>query len=299
MPRRKIDHTEERRMTLGEYERQLEQDKIMVQGGQAVAQAVAGITQGIGGLGVGGGILLAGLIWGKDLKELKDNIVEMFPEGGAFLSPEWIASWGDNPTEILGESLAEGDNDAVDSLPPIETPHGQFTLEGKTPYEVYSLACAGRAAHYDWEKANILQNYIAKYGPLMGYAPAQTKDEAEAEIIANWHKYNKQPAMMLTFDQCAVQNAIRITCARIDLTTWTKYFQERNPSKKPGFVKDPLLDWLAYTDDLGHSFFIEGILENNVMDVASPNPYNYSKRRAKGERQIALYAYWQPPISAP
>ena len=103
--------------------------------------------------------------------------------------------------------------------------------------------------------------------------------------------------MMLTFDECTTQIGLRITCARIDAGPGfgiRQLIAERNPSKKENYVADPLLDWLAYTDDIGHSFFVQGALKVNIMDKASPRPYDYSQRRFKGQRQIALYAYWAP-----
>ena len=44
-----------------------------MQGVQALATALGGIAAGIGGLGIGGGLLLAGLIWGRDLQELANK----------------------------------------------------------------------------------------------------------------------------------------------------------------------------------------------------------------------------------
>jgi len=284
-------------MTLGEYERQLEQDKTGALYGAAVAQAVSGIAQGIGGLGIGGGVLLAGLLWGKDLKELKDNIVEMFPDGSPLFSPSWIASWGEDPQEILGDSLGATDNDVVNGLEPVVSSSGTHSLEGLDPYSVYSLTCAGRLAHYTWEKANIVSEYRLQH-PLSAFGP----HDSDADIISKWHRANPRPPDMLTFEECNDQTGLRLTCARIDATPGFAWiFQERNPSKKSNYVGDPLLDWLAYTDvGQGHEFlWIEGALAVNIMDKASPRPYDYSQRRFKGERQIALYAYWAAPISAP
>jgi len=265
-------------------------------GMQAGATAVSGIAQG---LGLFGGLGIAALLWGKDLEKLFEQMVGVFPESGSFFSPEWIARWGKDPSEILGESLGAPDNDVVDSLEPVVSSSGTHSLEGLDPYSVYALACSGRAAHYDWEKANIVKNYTAQKG--VGIYPGSDEEKV---IIAQWHSENKKPPTMLTFEQCNDQTGLRITCARIDagpsLFLGFQYlFNERNPSKKANYVADPLLDWLAYTDKIGNSFFVQGALKVNIMDKASPTPYNYSKRRFKGEKQIALYAYWAPPISAP
>ena len=263
-------------------------------GMQAGATAIAGVASGLGIFGAAG---IAALLWGKDLEKLFEQVVGIWPESGAFFSPEWIARWGDDPSEILGESLASGDNDVVDGLGPVVTPSGNKSLEGKSPYAVYSLACAGRAARYDWRKANIINNYTAQYG--VGIYPGS---DEEKEIISNWHKVNKQPQMLLTFDQVADQIGLRITCARIDAGPGfgvRQLFAERNPSKKDNYVADPLLDWVAYTEPRGHAFFVEGALKVNIMDKASPSPYNYSKRRFKGEKQIAIYSWWSPPIVSP
>ena len=292
MPRRKPDKVTEVRATLGTYERQLEQDKLTMQGINSATNLAGNVAQG---LGLGGGLIIAAFLWGKDIEKLFEQMVGIWPESGSLFSPEWIARWGDDPSEILGESLGESENETVDGLPPVTTPQGEISLEGLSPYAVYSLTCAGRAAHYDWEKANILNTYNSQNNTVI---PPGGDDEAV--IVAQWHSVNKQPPMMLTFDQCADQIGLRITCARIDagpslLLGFQYLFNERNPSKKDNYVADPLLDWLAYTEGLGHAFFVEGALAVNIMDKASPSPYDYSQRRFKGERQIALYAHWQPP----
>ena len=292
MPRRKPDKVTEVRATLGTYERQLEQDKLTMQGINSATNLLSGVAQG---LGLGGGLIVAAFLWGKDIEKLFEQMVGIWPESGSLFSPEWLAKWGDDPSEILGESLGESENETVDGLDPIATPQGEISLEGLSPYAVYSLACSGRAAHYDWEKANIIKNYTAQMG--VGIYPGS---DEEKTIIAKWHSENKQPPMMLTFDQCADQIGLRITCARIDagpsLFLGFQYlFNERNPSKKDNYVGDVLLDWLAYTEGLGKAFFVEGALAVNIMDKASPSPYDYSKRRFKGEKIIQLYAHWQPP----
>ena len=291
-PRRKIDHTEEQRITLGEYERKLAQDALTMSGIRSGAIAASGIAQG---LGIFGALGIGALLWGKDLDKLFEQMVGIWPESGAFFSPEWIARWGDDPTEILGESLIAPDNDTVNGLAPVVNATGSHSLEGLDPYTVYGLANTGRTEHYNYRKANIISEYTARTG--VGIYPGS---EEEKTIIAEWHTKNKQPPRLLPVDDAADQTGIRITCARIDATPGIAWmFQERNPSNKSGYVSDPLLDWLAYTDELGHSFFVKGALKVNIMDKASPSPYDYSQRRFKGERQIALYAYWAPPLSSP
>jgi len=237
------------------------------------------------------------LLWGKDLEKVFDQIVGVWPESGSWFSPEWIARWGKDPSEIL-DTIGEGDNDAVNELDPVITPSGEVSLEGKSPYQVYSLANTGRLAHYEWERANIVKQYRIRH-PLGVYGP----HDSDEKIISDWHKVNKQPAPLLTYEQVKDQVGLRITCARIDAAPGfgiRQLFVERNPSKKANFVKDPLLDWISYTDPQGFEFlWVEGALAVNIMDKASPRPYDYSKRRFKGIRQIALYAFWSPPISAP
>ena len=296
MPRRKPDKVTEVRATLGTYERQLEQDKLTMQGINSATNLAGSVAQG---LGLGGGLVVAAFLWGKDIEKLFEQFVGIWPESGTLFSPEWIAKWGDDPSEILGESLGDGDNDVVDELKPIVTPQGDVSLEGLSPYSVYSLAYAGRAANYDWRKANIIKQYTALHG--VGIYPGS---DEEKTIIAEWHSVNKKPPTMLTFDQCADQIGLRITCARIDagpsLFLGFQYlFNERNPSMKDNYVSDPLLDWLAYTEPRGHAFLVEGALKVNIMDKASPKPYDYSQRRYKGIKQIALYAHWAPPPTAP
>ena len=287
-PRKKIDHTEEQRITLGEYERQLAQYALTMNGIRSASIAASGVAQG---LGIFGAIGIGALLWGKDIEDLFEQMVGIWPESGAFFSPEWIAKWGDDPTEILGESLITPDNDTVNGLAPVVNPSGSHSLEGLDPYTVYGLANTGRTERWNWNKANIISEY-RRLHPLTNFGP----HDSDANIISNWHKNNPQPPRLLPIDDAANQSAIRITCARIDAAPGFAWLvQERNPSKKSGYVADPLLDWLAYTDELGHSFFVAGALKVNIMDKASPSPYDYSQRRYKGERQIALYAYWAPP----
>jgi len=141
-------------MTLGEYERKLEEDKILVEGLKAVATAVSGIASGIGGLGIGGGLLLGALFWKDDIKDVLEAAADFLPEG-SFLSPEWIASWGDDPIDQTAEMTTEPDNTMVDQLVNAE---GE-TLVGMSPYHAYSSGAAGRAAEYDHRVAEAATNY--------------------------------------------------------------------------------------------------------------------------------------------
>lgn len=270
-------------MTLGEYERQLEQDKIMVEGLKAASSAISGIAQGIGGLGIGGGVLLAGLLWGKNLRELKDNLVELYPEGGAFLSPEWVAKWGANPVDETEDDQNQGDNDGVNELDPIDSTSGVHSFEGKSPYEVYSITATGRQAEYDYSVKNIIKDYTTKFG--VGIYPGSIE---EAQIISDWHGANPAPPPLLLNGQVAVQTNIRVTTARRN-ATYLRYFQNVNPASHPDFVKDNLLDWVAYNTADHDTLF------NNTPK----SPYNYIRYKARGEQLIAAYAWWSAPISAP
>ena len=216
------------------------------------------------------------------------QIVGLYPESGAFLSPEWIANWGENPLDIIEESLAEGNNDEVDSLEP---PLHSGSLEGRTPYDVYSIACAGRAAawtHNQQLNDNIThEEYLELNGwKLYNYPDGEGANSGwQSRHNSKWRKANPKPPMMLTFEQCAQQIAIRITAARRDIT-YLKWVQENNPSRMANFVDDTLLDWLTYTEPRSTQLRI------NDLNLASPTPYNYKARKAEGESIIHKYAFW-------
>ena len=98
MPRRKPDTVSELRITAGDFERRIAQDAITMQGVNAAATAVAGIAQGAGLIGA---IFVGALLWGKDLEKVFEQIVGIWPESGSLFSAEWIASWGDDPKDII------------------------------------------------------------------------------------------------------------------------------------------------------------------------------------------------------
>ena len=285
MPRKKVDHSEERRMSLGDFERKLEQDKLAMRGVEATAQAVSGIAQG---LGLGGGLVLAAFLWGKDIEKLFEQMVGIWPESGNLFSPEWIAKWGDDPIEVLTPELDGVGNDEVDSLNP---PSSGGSLVGRSPYDVYSIACSGRAAA--WTHAQQMNQNIThtEYLELNGWKSYNypTGEGANsgwlARHMARWSQQNPTPPMMLTFDQCAQQISIRITCARRDLTMW-RFVQQNNPPDVLHYVEDVLLDWLTYTSSKATALGV------NDLDAASPSPYDYKTRKKRGIQVIESYAFW-------
>lgn len=287
MPRKKVDHSEERRMSLGDYERKLESDKLAMRGVEAAATAIAGIAQG---LGLGGGLVLAAFLWGKDIEKLFQQLVGIWPESGTLFSPEWIAKWGDDPLDILSQDLGGLDNDEVDVLI-----SNNGSLVGRSPYDVYTIASSGRAAAWTHNKS-VNQNIThTEYLELNGwksynYPAGEGANSGWLERhMARWTSQNPQPPSMLTFEQCAIQNAIRITCARRDTTQFfgiLNYLQQRNPTKMENYTSDVLLDWLVYTESRTTT------LEINMLDLASPNPYDYKTRKKRGIQIIESYAFW-------
>jgi hypothetical protein len=301
IPRRRPETVTEIRQTLGDFERQIEADKVAMQGVQALATALGGIAAGIGGLGIGGGLLLAGLLWGRDLQQLVQDILDIWPESGRFLSPEWIARWGDDPMDIIEEDLTAPDNPTVNVLDP--TIDGK-SFEGLSSADVYIIACSGRAAAYDHSKNNIINNWLLQQpptnnlvSPLVGDYKQGLTNEQKALIIAEWHRNNPPPPMCLTLDQQKQNTLIRITCARNNAATqpynplsyFVRQFSEHDPTKVDGYVDDYLLDWLAYSSDKVTTLGI------NVLNAASPSPYDYRSRRSKGEQIIQAYSWWSAP----
>ena len=173
---------------------------------KAISNAVSGIAMGIGNMGIAGGLIVGSLLFQKDLRELKDNVVEMWPEGGTFLSPEWISKWGVDPLEQIEEDTTTPHNHTVDELP-------ISGIEGKSVYQTYSIAMSGWWAAYDHAKNNIITDFHAHVAPSDHVAPNSPE---EAALIANWHQLNDPPPRMLLLNEFDHQMGIRYT-ARVQL----------------------------------------------------------------------------------
>lgn len=298
IPRRKPETVSELRITTGDFERRLAQDALTMQGIHSAAVAIAGIAQGLGLVGALG---IGALIWGKDLEKVFEQIVGIWPESGTLFSAEWIARWGDDPMDIIEADLTEPDNPTVNILDP--TVDGQ-SFEGLSSAEVYIIACSGRAAAYDHSKNNIINNWLLRQpatqnlvSPLVGDYSQGLTDSQKALIVAEWHRSNPPPPTCLTLAQQKQNTLIRITCARNNAATvplnplsyFVRQLQEHDPRKVNGYVDDYLLDWLAYSSDKATTLGI------NVLDAASPTPYDYRSRRSKGEMEIQMYSWWSAP----
>jgi hypothetical protein len=286
LPRRKPDKIIEERRSLGSYERQLEQDKITVEGLKAVSTAVAGIASGLGGLGIGGGLLMAGLLFQKDLKELKDNIVEMWPEGGAFLSSEWISKWGDNPLDIIEEDVVQPDNNTVNELPVLG-------LSGKAPYEVYTITNAGHWAAYNHALSSVLTDASAlvhgAHGSTQQIAPT---DPLAVRLFAAWHTINKQPSRFLLLNEFSHQMGIRYTAANqwYNRFLWNRLFNvgRFDPRNDTTWINDKVLDWATCA-----TYPVIINTWESGSQAWSANPYFYHKKRfGKGEASIEKWAFW-------
>lgn len=272
MPRRKPTIVREDRRTLGDYERQMEKDKIAVDAMGHVTSMVGSIAVGLGGMGIAGGLLVGALIFGKDLQAIKDNLVEMWPEGGAFLSPEWIAKWGANPIEQTEEQSTQINNQAVNELP---VPG----LNGKSPYEVYTISASGRAAAWEHNKNNIINDF---QGPMQYPEGTTERDNEEAELISRWMIANPQPPPFLLLNQFSHQLNIRYTaCKQYEARfLWNRLFNDYDPRHDNSYVKDFILDWAT----------LATYPEINGWDK---NPeYNLSKKAGKGVDIIAEYSFY-------
>lgn len=257
-------------MTLGDYERRLEDDKVMVGYADAAAKAIAGIATGIGGLGIGGGLLLGALLFRDDIKDLLND---WLPNSDYEpFSPEWVASIGDDPEGKAAELATKPDNHEVDTLVNDE---GE-TLTGQSVYEAYQNGASGRQAEYDYRVGVAATNYT------------------EAQM-ANWLNYptNRPPPERLSLDGFENQIRIRVTCARRRLFKFTAigiFFRNTDPEKESGYHFDPMLDWAA------------GATYNSIVgwDTGSGIWSTTDRRRQEqGKRQIELFMNWTAPTQAP
>lgn len=284
-------------MTLGRFERQLERDKLMIDGAKVVGQTVVGGLQALGTMSLAGAVFLGSILYGKDLLELKDNIVEMWPEGGTLLSPEWVAKWGANPDEVIEEDAVDPDNPLVKTIPLLEDGR---TLEGLSAQDAYNLGSTGRATWYNHAKNNIIQWTYQEYLELkgwksynhpQGYGP----NSWENTVVAEWHKLNPEPPSHLLLNQTNVQTQIRVTSAKRKATRWLGvawWFAKTEPSEIDSrYIEDPMLDFLAVAtyrveDAIG---WLEG--EQGKALIWTDKMRGRAQR---GAELIAIYAYWQP-----
>ena len=274
------------RATLGTYERQLEQDKLTMQGINSATTLAGSVAQG---LGLGGGIVIAAFLWGKDIEKLFEQLVGIWPESGSFFSPEWIAKWGDNPLDQQSEKINAPDNDSVNELPPV----GNNSFEGKSAYQVYAITASGRQANYDYSKANIINTWLLQQpptnnlvSPLVGDYRQGLSQEQKAIIISQWHSENPSPPDFLTNDQTALQTQIRETASRRTAAygIFGALTDSTEPSSNSKYVYDPLLDWLTVASE---------------EPTKLPEWFRWHPSIITGNREaftiIAIYAWWQPP----
>jgi hypothetical protein len=269
MPRRKPDKVIENRNSLGTLERDLERDRIGAEYAQAVATGLAGIAQGVAGLGIGGGILLGAIFFKGEIDDAVDTIRDLLPNSDFEVgSPAWIASWGDTPSEQVAQDNSHPQNEtAVDSL---VNDRGE-TLAGQTPYDAYQNASRGRDAEYTHRIQTATLNMT----------PAQ---------VANFMNYptSGPPPLSQSLDGYAYQLAIRETLARNIITNppimniWNYGFNtprgyyNKRIVQVNGYIPDPMLDWAACV-----TYHFSNIIIG-------------SQQREVGKTQIEHFMNWQP-----
>lgn len=276
MPRSKPTIVREDRRTLGDYERQMEHDRMAVAALGHVTSMVGDVARGIGSLGIAGGVLLGALVFNKELDAIKDNLVEMWPEGGAFLSPEWVAKWGANPIEQTEEQSTQLNNQAVNELP-------TAGLNGKSPYEVYTIAASGRAAEYQHRRNNI-PGFI---GPSQYAEGTKEYEEEVAEHEAQWVKDNPQPPVFMLLNQFSHQINLRYTAMKNyeGRFFWNRLFMQYNPRHDNSYINDNLFDWAT----------LATYPEINGWDK---NPkYDIKKKAGKALKIIETYSFWEAPTN--
>ena len=247
---------------------------------KAISNAVSGIAQGLGGVGLAGGVVLGAVLFQKDLRELKDNVVEMFPEGGTFLSPEWISKWGKDPLEIIEEDTTQPNNHNVNEL-------GAQGLAGKSVYETYSITATGQWAAYDYALANAVSDHASRVG--IGIQPGSTE---EAELLAIWHTKNPPPPRFLMLDEFDHQMGIRHTAAHqwYNRFLWNRLVNvgRFDPRNDTTWINYKVLDWAVCATYP----VILNTWESGAQNL-SGNPYSYrAPRYQKGIDIILTYAFW-------
>ena len=178
---------------------------------------------------------LAGFLLWK-WPEIKDWLPDSdFP----IFSPEWIASFGDDPEEITAEKTATP-NTEVDKV---------AGVQGKSPYQAYSIGAAGRYQEWVNNRNNAVSSHAAIHG--IGIQPGSIEAQ---QILAAWLRRNPEPPRPLLANEADYQVNIRETAWRRRQTismTWfipyltgdaSNYYTQAEDAN--GYIDDILLDWL-------------------------------------------------------
>ena len=287
MPIRKPDKVIENRQSLGSWERKLEEDKLLLESGKVAGEVLVGFMSMIGNLGIGGAAILAAILFGKEIDDVLNWVAELWPEGGAFLSPEWIAKFGTDPLEATEEKSTATDNHVVNTIP--STADGQ-SFNGKSPYECYTLGASGRANEYIHSEQNIVANWLATAAPDKVAYYNQNPGKWDADIIADWYTRNPAPPTFLLLNEANHQINIRYTCAKREfamkflpplasIAASQSGFQNTKPKKEPGYVKDRMLDFLAYATYPNDAVWTDDDRRKSDLGMA----------------QINMFAFWKAP----
>jgi hypothetical protein len=225
---------------------------------------VAGIAQGIAGLGIGGGILLGAVFFKGEIDEALDALKDLLPNSDyAIGSPSWIASWGADPTEVVfQDNLEPYDETAVDQL---VNSRGE-TLAGQSPWDAYQNGSIGREAEYNHRIAQA----------TLTMTPAQ---------VANFMNYpsSQPPPIRCSADNYGYQLAIRETVARnlLNRRLWTLGLSmlwdwQTEVRNQENYIDDPMLDWAA------------------CATYESCYAIINSTQRSRGKAFIEQFMNWQP-----
>ena len=244
----------------------MERDRIGAEYAQAVATGVAGVAQGIAGLGIGGGILLGAVFFKGEIDDALDALKDLLPNSDYDVgSPAWIASWGDDPTTVVfQDNETPNDEAAVDKL---VNERGE-TLAGQTPWQAYQNGAIGREAEY----THRIQT------DTLNMTPAQ---------VANYMNYpsSQPPPIRCSADNYGYQLAIRETvCRRIVigsiitvlLAGGVNALYMKRIREVTNYIGDPMLDWAACAT------------YSNCKGTIS------SSQRERGRDAIELFMNWQP-----
>jgi hypothetical protein len=242
----------------------LERDRIGAEYAQAVATGVAGVAQGIAGLGIGGGILLGAVFFKGEIDDALDALRNWLPNSDYDIgSPAWVASWGDDPTAVVfQDNETPNDEAAVDKL---VNERGE-TLAGQTPWQAYQNGAIGREAEY----THRIQT------DTLNMTPAQ---------VANYMNYpsSQPPPIRCSADMYGYQIAIRETVARNLLakrlaTFGLSFLWDWNTevSNVKEYISDPMLDWAACAT------------YESCLAIISKT------QRRRGAELISFFMNWQP-----
>ncbi len=204
-----------------------------------------------------------------EIEEAMDAVRDFLPNSDFDIgSPEWIASWGDSPSEQVAQDNQDPqDSTAVDSL---VNDAGQ-TIVGQTPFEAYRIGAVGRDAEYQHRINTATQNMTpAELANFMNYPSSQPPPHSQS-----LDGYAYQLAIRETLCRNIITNPPIFNLWNYGINTPRGYYNERI-TQVAGYIHDPMLDWAAC---------VTYHFSNLVIG---------RQQRDYGKSQIEHFMLWQP-----